>query len=92
MHNPRAALVCAFAGGLMTCNVAPLQAAPLPTHVAAMRSMAADGSVQVRWRHWGWHRGGWRARSWEWNQEPAAYAFGYSRPYHAYRWRHWRYL
>ena len=85
MQNSRVTL--AFAGALMACNVASLHAAPLPTNVTAMKSMAADSSVQVRW---GWHRRGWRARSWEWTQEPAAFAFGYSR--RGYRWRHWRYL
>jgi hypothetical protein len=90
MHNSRVALACAFAGALMACNVGSLHAAPLPTNVAAMKSMAADGSVQVRWGHWGWRRGG--SRSWERTQEPAAYAFGYSRPYHGYHWRHRRFL
>jgi hypothetical protein len=84
----RVALASAFAAALMACNVASLHAAPLPTNVAAMKSMVADGSTQIRW---GWrHRyyGSWRARSWEWTQEPAAFAFGHSRPYR-YRWRHW---
>ena len=36
MHTFRVAFVCAFAGALMTCNVASLHAAPLPTNVAAM--------------------------------------------------------
>jgi len=90
MHRFRAALVGAFAGTLMACNVASLHASPLPTNVAAMKSMAADKSVQVRW---GYHRGGWRARSWEWTQEPAAYDFEHHRHYYrGYRWRHWRYL
>jgi hypothetical protein len=72
----------------MAYNVAPLRAAPLPTSVTAMKSMAADRPVQVRW---GYYRGGWRARSWERTQEPAAYAFEHYRPYyHGYRWRHWR--
>ena len=93
MHTLKVALVCAFAGTLMACNATALRAAPLPTNVAAMKSMVADPSFQVRWGHWGWRRGGWRARSWEWTQEPAAFAFGYHRPYyHGYRWRHWRYL
>jgi hypothetical protein len=83
----KVALVSAFAGALMVCSVASLHAAPLPTNVAAMKSMVGDGSIQIRWRHW--RHGGWRTPSWEWNQEPAAFAFGYSRPYHSYRWR-WR--
>jgi hypothetical protein len=83
----KTAFACAFAGALMACNVVSLHAAPLPTNVAAMKSMVADSSIQVRWGYWR-HRG-WPARSWEWNQEPAAFAFGYSRPYHGYRWRRW---
>src|SRR6201997_5580275 len=76
MH--RTALACAFAGALMASNVASLHAAPLPTNVAVMKSMVADNSIQVRWP-WGCRHRGWGlARSWEWNQEPAAFAFGYS--------------
>jgi hypothetical protein len=70
----------------MAGSAVSLHAGPLPTNVAAMKSMVADGPIQVRWH------GGWRARSWEWNQEPAAYAFGYSRPYRGYRWRYRHYL
>jgi len=89
MHTTlRVAFVCAFAGALMACNVASLHAAPLPTNVAAMKSMVADSSIQVRW---GWRHRGWLARSWERNQEPAAFAFGYYRPYYGYHWRRWRY-
>jgi hypothetical protein len=84
------ALVSVLVGGLIACNVAPLHAAPLPTNVAAMKSMVASGSIQVRWGWRHWHHRGWLARSWERNQEPAAFAFGYYRPYyHRYRWRHW---
>jgi hypothetical protein len=92
VHIFRTAFACTFAGALMACSVASLNAAPLPTNVAAMKSMVADSSIQVRWG-WGyWRHRGWPARSWEWNQEPAAFAFGYSRPYHGYYWRRWRYL
>lgn len=95
MHTFRVAFVCAFAGALMACNVASLHAAPLPTNVAAMKSLVADSSIQVRWGwgYWGfrgWRHGGW-PRSWERNQEPAAFAFGYNRPYYGHRWRRWRY-
>jgi hypothetical protein len=85
MHSFKVALVGAFTGTLMACNVSHA-AAPLPTNVAAIKLMAADKSVQVRW---GYQRGGWRAHSWERTQEPAAYAFEHYRPY-GYRWRHWR--
>ena len=92
MHILRTAVACTFAGALMAPNVASLHAAPLPTNVAAMKSMVADSSIQVRW---GWGFGGWRhrgglARSWERTQEPAAFAFGHYRPYYGYHWRRWR--
>jgi hypothetical protein len=87
MHSFKLALMGAFAATLMPGNVAQLNAAPLPTDIAVMKSRAADGTVQVRW---GYGRGSW-ARSWERNQEPAAYAFEHYRPYsRLYRWRHWR--
>jgi hypothetical protein len=97
VHIFRTAFACAFAGALMACNVASLHAAPLPTNVAAMKSMVADSSIQVRWGlgYWGfggWRHRGWLARSWERTQEPAAFAFGYNRPYYGYHWRRWRYL
>jgi hypothetical protein len=86
----KVALVSALAGALMACNVASLHAAPLPTNVAAMKAMVEDGSIQIRWRWRHWRHGGWLARSWERNQEPAAFAFGYYRPYYSrYRWRRW---
>jgi hypothetical protein len=56
----------------MASTVATLQAAPLPTNVASMKSMVADRSIQARFggRHgggWG-HRGfgswGYRGRGW----------------------------
>jgi hypothetical protein len=84
MHIVRTAFACAFAGAVMACNVASLHAAPLPTNLAAMKSMVTDSSIQVRW---GWRRGGWLARSWEWTQEPAAFAFARYRPYYRYHWR-----
>src|SRR5258708_36150593 len=60
-----------------------------------MKSMVAYSSIQVRWGwgYWGfggWRHRGWLARSWERTQEPAAFAFGYHRPYYGYHWRRWR--
>ena len=59
MRTVRLAFVSAFAGTLLACNVA--SATPLPTNVAAMKSMMANNSVQVRWGGWGgsWGYGGW---------------------------------
>ena len=78
MHGFKVALVGAFTGTLMACNVATSHAAPLPTNVAAMKSMAADASVQGRWVYYGRR---WRAHAWERTQEPSAYAFEHYRPY-----------
>jgi hypothetical protein len=64
MQTFRSAFVSAFAGALMACNVASLHAAPLPTNVAAMKSMVADSSIEVRWG--GWRGGGWRHRGFGW--------------------------
>jgi hypothetical protein len=70
MRTLRMAFVSGFAGALMASNVVTLQAAPLPTNVASMKSMVADSSIQVRWGGWrggGWgHRGfgGWGYRGW----------------------------
>jgi hypothetical protein len=72
MQTFRLAFVCAFTGALTACNVAALHAAPLPTNLAAMKSMATDRSIQVRWGGWrggGWgYRGigGWGHRGWGW--------------------------
>jgi hypothetical protein len=64
MQTFRLAFVCAFAGALMACNVASLHAAPMPTNVAAMKSMVADSSIKVRWG--GWRGGGWGYRGFGW--------------------------
>ncbi|KRR11671.1 MULTISPECIES: hypothetical protein [Bradyrhizobium] len=72
MRTLRMAFVGGFAGALMASNMATLQAAPLPTNVATMKSMVGDSAIQVRWGGWrggGWgHRGfggwGYRGRGW----------------------------
>ena len=69
MRTLKTAFVGGFAGALMAGNVATLQAAPLPTNVASMKSMVTDGLIQVRWRGGGWgHRGfgGWGYRGGGW--------------------------
>jgi hypothetical protein len=100
MRTLRMAFVGGFAGALMASNVATLQAAPLPTNVASMKSMVTDSSIQVRWRGgggWG-HRGfgGWGYRGGGWGAGAvagaliggaiASSAYGYygSGPYSAY--------
>jgi hypothetical protein len=99
MRTLKMAFVGGFAGALMASNVAPLQAAPLPTNVASMKSMVVDSSIQVRWRGgggWG-HRGfgGWGYRGAGWGGAAvagaliggaiASSAYGYGGgPYSAY--------
>lgn len=39
------------------------QAAPLPTHVATMKAVAASDALKVRWGG-GWHGGGWHGGGW----------------------------
>jgi hypothetical protein len=99
MRTLKMAFVGGLAGALMAGDVAPLQAAPLPTNVASMKSMVADSSIQVRWRGgggWG-HRGfgGWGYRGGGWGGAAiagaviggaiASSAYGYGGgPYSAY--------
>jgi hypothetical protein len=67
MHTFKVAFASAFAGAVMACNVASLHAAPLPTNVAAMKSMVTDSSIQVRWGGWGFRGfGGWGRRGFGW--------------------------
>ena len=56
MHTFKVAFGCTFAGAVMAFNAASLDAAPLPTNVAATKSMVADSSIKVRWG--GWRGGG----------------------------------
>jgi hypothetical protein len=64
MHIFKVAFGCAFAGAVMAFNVASLDAAPLPTNVAATKSMVADSSIKVRWG--GWRGGGFGYRGFGW--------------------------
>jgi hypothetical protein len=38
--------------------------APLPTNVAAMKSLAPQSTTEVRWGGVGWRGGGWGGRGW----------------------------
>jgi hypothetical protein len=46
-------------------------AAPLPTNVAAMRSLAPQSTTEARWGGVGWHGGGWGYHHW------AGHGWGY---------------
>src|ERR1700739_3716305 len=64
MHTFKLTFAGALAGAVMACSVASLHASPLPTNVAAMKSMATDSSIQVRWGGRGF--GGWGYRGFGW--------------------------
>ena len=52
-------VVHALAGSLIAGQIGAAAAAPLPTNIAAMKSMVADSPIPVYWRGgWGW---GWGA-------------------------------
>ncbi len=57
MSTLKTALALLVAGAVMAGTTGRSQAAPLPTHFTAMKSMAAAATVEVRWGGWG---GGWR--------------------------------
>ena len=92
MHPFRAAFVCILAGALTVCSVGLSHAATIPSSLSTTKSMIVHTPLQVRWGYrsfGGWRDRGWLARSWEWTQEPSAFAFGYYKPYHGYYRRHW---
>jgi hypothetical protein len=57
MSTLKTTLALLVAGMMMAGTSGSAQAAPLPTNVAAMKSMIGTDTVQVRWGGWG---GGWR--------------------------------
>src|SRR5580704_10633617 len=63
MSTLKIALAVLVAGAVMAGTSGGAQAAPLPTHFAAMKSMVATDTVQVRWGGGGgWRGGGWGYR------------------------------
>ncbi len=52
-----------FAGALTAGTVSSAGAAPLPTHIDAIKSASAGNTIQVQWRG-GWRGGGWRGGGW----------------------------
>jgi hypothetical protein len=67
MRVAKSGLVAVFAGLAMGCGLTAVQAAPLPTNVAAMKSMAADDTAGAlglaRWLGLSCYRG-WGYRPW----------------------------
>jgi hypothetical protein len=51
-------------------------AAPLPTNAAAVKSLAPQGTTEVRWGGVGWHGGGWGGRGWGYHHW-AGHGWGY---------------
>ncbi len=61
MNMLKIAVACTLSGVLIASQITPAAAAPLPTNVATMKSVAADYATPVHWRGgWGWG-GGWGA-------------------------------
>ena len=58
MNIVKAGLLAAIAVTTTTVATPSSEAAPLPTHVAAMKAMLDNNAVQVQWR------GGWGYRGW----------------------------
>jgi hypothetical protein len=51
----KAAIASTLSLALLASQLSPAAAAPLPTNVATMKSIAANGPVQVHWHGgWGW--------------------------------------
>jgi hypothetical protein len=65
MRSLKLALAASFAIASLAGAGSRANAAPLPTHVATMKSMLAGNTVEVRWG-WGggWRGGGWGGRGW----------------------------
>jgi hypothetical protein len=53
----KTAIACTLSGFLVASQLSPAAAGPMPTNIATMKSMVADGPIQVHWRG-GWG-GGW---------------------------------
>jgi hypothetical protein len=63
MSTPRTTRALLVTGMVIAGTTGSSQAAPLPTHFTAMKSMIATDTVQVRWGGWGgWRGGGWGYR------------------------------
>lgn len=81
MSTLKTALALLVAGAVMAGATGHSQAAPLPTHFAAMKSMVATDIVQVQWGG-GWrggglgYRGGWGHRPYGWGAAAAGALIG----------------
>jgi len=72
------------AGAVIAGATNSSQAAPLPTHIAAIKSMLGTDTVEVRWGGWGggfrgggWgYRGGWGHRPYGWGAAAAGALIG----------------
>jgi len=60
MSTFKAAITTTLSAALLAGQIGPTAAAPLPTNVAAMKSIAANGPIEVYWRG-GWGGWGWGA-------------------------------
>jgi len=61
MSTPKTTFAVLVAGAVIAGATGSSQAAPLPTHIAAIKSMLGTDAVEVRWGGWG---GGFRGGGW----------------------------
>ncbi|WFU83520.1 hypothetical protein QA645_12465 [Bradyrhizobium sp. CIAT3101] len=54
----KTAIACSLTAAVVAGQPGQVTAAPLPTHVAAMKAAAGDDVTPVYWRGWGWGFGG----------------------------------
>jgi hypothetical protein len=83
MSTLKITLAVLVTGAVLAGTSGRSQAAPLPTHFAAMKSMAATNTMQVRWGGWGggwrgggWGHGGWGHRPFGWGAAAAGALIG----------------
>lgn len=80
----KAAIACALAGAVMAGGLEPAAAAPMPTHVAAVKATIPGSVTPVHWRRRGWGFGALAAGAILGSALAGAPAGYYGEPYYDY--------